>query len=76
MKRKLEVVGPWSETEGGSVDSKGKMGYRSARVKAARKESEKLKKAEMEVDGEVPQEESFETRSQKGRIRRDARLRA
>ena len=33
---KLEVVGLWSGTEGGSLDPKGKMGHRSARVKAAR----------------------------------------
>ena len=36
---KLEVTGPWSEIEGESVDPKGKMGHRSARVKAAREES-------------------------------------
>ena len=58
---KLEVVGPWSGTEGGSVDPKGKMGYRSV----VRVESEKPKEAEMEVDGDVPQEESFEIQSQK-----------
>ena len=77
----LEVTGPWSGTEGGSVDSKGEMGHRSARKKGAREECEKLKEVEMEVDGEVPQEESFEIRSPKkksasGRIRRNARLRA
>ena len=33
---KLEVMSPWSGTEGGSVDPKGKMGHRSARTKAAR----------------------------------------
>ena len=33
---KLEVIGPWSGTEGGSVDPKGKIGHRSAREKAAR----------------------------------------
>ena len=49
---KLEVVGPWSGTEGGSVDPKGKMGHRSARAKAAKEESEKLKEAEMKVGGE------------------------
>ena len=32
---KLEVMGPWSGTEGGSVDLKGKMGDRSARTKIA-----------------------------------------
>ena len=29
----LEVVGPWSGTEGGSLDPKEKMGHRSARTK-------------------------------------------
>ena len=51
---KLEVVGPWSGTEGGSVDPKGKMGHRSARTTIAREESEKPKEAEMKVAGEVP----------------------
>ena len=55
---KLEVVGPWSGTEGGSAHPKMKMGHRSARTKVEREESEKPKEAEMEVDGEVPQEES------------------
>ena len=51
---KLEVMGPWSGTEGGPVDPKGKTGHRSTRVKtAAREDSGKLKEAEMEVDGEV-----------------------
>ena len=62
---KLEVTGPWSGTEGGSVDLKGKMGHRSARTKAAREEGEKLKEAEMEVGGEVPQEESVEIQKEK-----------
>ena len=31
---KLEVSGPWSRTEGDSVNPKGEMGHRSARVKA------------------------------------------
>ena len=30
---KLFVIGPWSGTDGGSVDSKWKMGHRSARKK-------------------------------------------
>ena len=34
------------------MDPKRKMGHRSARTKAAREESEKLKETEMEVDGE------------------------
>ena len=54
---KLEVIGPWSGTEGGSVDPKGEMGYRSPRWKAAREEREEWKKAGMEMDGEVYQEE-------------------
>ena len=33
MVRRLEVVGPWSGTEGGSLDPKRKMGLRSARRK-------------------------------------------
>ena len=48
---KLEVVGPWSGTEGGSVDPEGKMGHRSARTKITKEESAKPKEAEMEVDG-------------------------
>ena len=53
---KLQVTSP-SGTEGGSVDPKGKMGHRSARWKAAREERENLKEAEMELDGEMHQEE-------------------
>ena len=41
---KLKVRGPWSGTEGGSVDPKGKMGHRSARTLVAREESEKTKR--------------------------------
>ena len=37
---KLEVIGPWSGPEGGSVDAKGKMCCRSPRKKAAREESD------------------------------------
>ena len=65
---KLEVIGPWFGTEGRSVDPKGKMGHRSARVKPAREESEKLKEAEVEVDGEVLQEESAEIQSPKRKV--------
>ena len=77
---KLEVIGPWSRTGGGSVDPNGKMGHRSVRTKAAREVGEKLTEAEMEVDGEVPQEESVEIQSPKkksdsGRISRNPRLR-
>ena len=39
------------------------MGRRSARAKAAIEEREKLEEAGMEVDGEVPQEESAEIQS-------------
>ena len=46
---KLEVIGPWSGTEGGSADPKSEMGHWSVRVKAAGEEREKLKEAEMEV---------------------------
>ena len=67
---KLEVTGPLSGTEGGSVDPAGKMGQRSARTKAARERSKKLKEAEMEKDGEVPQEESVEIRSPKRKVSR------
>ena len=78
---KLEVTDPWSGTEGGPVDPKGKMGHRSARTKIAREEGEKPKEAEMKVDGGVPQEESVEIQSPKkksdsGRIRRNAGQRA
>ena len=65
---KLEVIGPWSATEGGFVDPKGKMGHRSARAKAAKEEREKLKEAEVEVEGEVPQEESAEIHSPKRKV--------
>ena len=43
---KLEVIGPWSGTEGGSVDSKGKMSHTLVRKEAAREKSEKLKEAD------------------------------
>ena len=60
---KLEVTCPWSGTEGGSVNPKGEMGYRSLRWKAAKEEREKLKEAEMEMDGEMHQKESPEIQS-------------
>ena len=50
------------------MDPIGKMDHRSARVKTAREESEKLKEAEMEVDGEVPQEASAEIQSPKRKV--------
>ena len=65
---KLEVIGQWSRTEGGSADPKGKMGHRSARTKAAREESEKLTEAEMEVDGEVLREKGAEIQSPKRKV--------
>ena len=45
---KLEVVSPRSGTEGGSVDPKGKMGHRSARIKITKADSEEPKGAENE----------------------------
>ena len=45
-----------SGTEGGSVDPKRKMGH---------EESEKPEEADMEMDGDVPQDESVEIQSQK-----------
>ena len=60
---KLEILGPWSRTKGGSVDPKGEMDHRSAWVKAARGEVEKLKEAEM-----APQEESAEIQSPKRKV--------
>ena len=53
---KLEVVGLWSGTGGGSVDPKRIMGH---------EESEKPKEAEMEMDGDVPQEEGIGIQSPK-----------
>ena len=64
---KLEVVGPWSRTEGGSVDPQGEVGHKSDRAKVTREEKVKLKEAEMEVDGEAPQRESAETQSPTGK---------
>ena len=42
--------------------------HRSAQTKVAREESEKPKKAEVEVDGDVPQEESVEIQSPKRKV--------
>ena len=44
------------------------MGHRSDRTKAARDESYMLKEAEMEVDGEMPQEERAEIQSPKRKV--------
>ena len=65
---RLEVVGLWSGTEGGSVDPKEKMGHRSARTKKTYEESEELKEAEMEVDDAVPQEAGAGIQSSKGKV--------
>ena len=56
---KLEVVGPWSGTEDGSVDPTRKMSH---------EESEKPKETEMEMDGDVRQEESVEIQSPKRKV--------
>ena len=48
---KLEVIGPWSGTEGRGYP-RGNMAHSSARIKTAREEGEKLKESEMEVDVE------------------------
>ena len=47
------------------------MGHRLAGTTAAREKSEKLKEADMEVDGEVPQEESVEIRSPERKVIRE-----
>ena len=65
---RLEVVGPWSGSEDGSVDPKRKMGHKSARAKNAYEESEKPKEAEMEVYHAVPQEASVEIQSRKRNV--------
>ena len=51
---KLEVVGPWFGTEGGSVDPKRKMGH---------EEKEKPKEVAMEMDDDVLQEERVDIQS-------------
>ena len=65
---KLEVVGLWSGTEGGSVDPTGKIGHRSAGTIVAREESEKPKEAEMKVDGDVPHEERVDIQSPERKV--------
>ena len=65
---KLEVIGPWSGAEGGPWIPKGEMGHRSDRTRAAREESYMLKEAEMEVDGEMPQEGRAEIQSPKRKV--------
>ena len=62
---KLEVIGPWSGTEGDSVEPKGEMGHKPDRAEVSREEKEKLKKDEMKVDVDTPQGESVETKSSK-----------
>ena len=66
---KPEVIGPWSGTEGGSVDPKGKMDHRSARTKITNDGNEKMKEADMEVDA-VPQEASVAIQSPKRKVMR------
>ena len=56
---KLEVIGLLSGTEGGAVDPKGKIGHWSARMK---------QEGEMEVDGEMHQEESAKIQSPNGKV--------
>ena len=65
---KLEVTGPWSGTEGDSVDPKGEVGHRSDRTKASREEKERLKEDETEVDGDAPQGKSAERQSLKRKV--------
>ena len=64
---KLEVSGPWSGTNGDSVEPKGEMGHRSDRAKVTREEKE-LKEFEMEVDEDTPQGESVETKNSKRKV--------
>ena len=75
---KLEAKGPWSGTESDSVDPKGEIGCRSTRTKAARKERETLKEAEMELHGMERRHKvrvlNSKVHSDSRRIRRDARL--
>ena len=63
-KEKLEVVGPWSGS--GSTNTRREDG--PARTKAAREGNENLKEADMEADGEVPPEESFEIPSPQRKV--------
>ena len=44
------------------------MGHRSDRTKAARDESYMLKEADMEVDGEMPQEERAEIQTPRRKV--------
>ena len=47
------------------------MGHKSDRTKVTREESETLKEADMEVDGEVPQEENAEIQGPKRKVIRE-----
>ena len=64
---KLEVEGPWSVTEGNSVEPKGEVGHMPDRTKVAREEKEKLKEDWMEVDVDASRGKSVETKSSKER---------
>ena len=67
---KLKVRGPWSVTEGDSVEPEERLGHKSDRTKVARVEKEKLKEDEMEVDVDASQGESVETQKfKKGAVR-------
>ena len=66
--KKVEVRGPWSVTEGDSVETKGEVGHKSDRTKVAREEKEKLKQDEMEVDVDASQGECVETKSSKRKV--------
>ena len=57
--KKLEVVGPWSGPEGGSVDPMRKMGL---------EERETPKEVVMEMDDDEPQEESVDIQSPKRKV--------
>ena len=72
---KLEVVCPWSGTECGSVNPKGKIGHWSVRTRFANEESEEpngaeneKQKKEMEVDEAAPHEASAEIQSNKRKV--------
>ena len=65
---KLEVRGPWSVTDGDSVEPKGEVGHKSDRTMVAREEKEKLKEDEVEVDVDALQGESLVTKSSERKV--------
>ena len=68
---KLEVIGQWSGTDGGSLDPKGKMGHWSARIKSTEEGSEEVKGAENEKQGSrTLREARFEIQSSKRKVKR------